>query len=250
MQLLAATKGMSRKAVSEERIAECSSRSGVCEGRLVYWPVRFRLSHFFLGGRQPAWPGSLFRNSENLLLSLILLLFLSLFLLLFLFLGLALTEDSAISGRTSKPREDEYCPRGASPPTMLGNFRGLQPQEATSGSTPTPSPNRDISLIPRDFVTQALPQDGSGPLLFPFLQLCPSGYHLPSPPGLWKPVSCPRGTSPPPSCFTLLFYPHGSPTVALCTWHCLCSFVRPWAWTLPNRQHRSDSLSGTTPCSQ
>jgi hypothetical protein len=77
-----------------------------------------------------------------------------LLLLLLLFLGLALAGlDTPLplpsQVRSSRSQEDRECPRGASPPTGLGHFRGLYPWGHTQAMPQHRVPFVMLYLTPR-----------------------------------------------------------------------------------------------------
>jgi hypothetical protein len=135
---------------------------------------------------------------NTLLLLILLFLFLSLLLLLLLlFLGLAFAGlDTPLpllsQVISSRPRDDRDCPRGNSPPTGLGHFRGLYPVGALPSYAPTPSTNWNFyltfwALPPRPFTRMLrwglAPSDCCSRGFAP-RATCP----LPWPPGLDTPV--------------------------------------------------------------
>jgi hypothetical protein len=95
--------------------------------------------------------------------------------------------------RSSRPQEDQDCPRRASPPTGLCHLQGLQPHPQVMATTP--SPNWDFLFNPWGFTIRALLHDacfiGAWPPALHVPGALPPGYLVSSSPELWKSIFFP-----------------------------------------------------------
>jgi hypothetical protein len=156
--------------------------------------------------------------------------------------------ENLFSPRLLRPQEDQDCPRVLT----------------THGNRPLPetAPPRDTKIMPPRLAPTGImfiwPAGLHHPGPFPVCLLrwglapcasCSSSsaprafYPMSSPPGLWKFIFCPQGSStmmgwtstdshrlfPPSDCFTLVLCLRGFSTETFFPWPCLQYFLHPWA---------------------